>query len=132
MRLPKGLFGAKRLRAKLQYWAKMKIQHLVEQKAHSVGIRYSRVLARGTSMYAFDGSGIVERVGKRDLAKFTNGKIYHSDLSASYNIAGRYFIREILKPLSEKSRLRLEAKVPLIADRTSHTLSSLIKLREAA
>ena len=135
MRLPKGLFGSKRLRAKLQYWAKMKIQHKVEEKAHSVGIRYSRVLARGTSMYAYDGSGLVIRNSKKDIAKFQSKnnkpKTYHADLSASYDIASRYFTRAILKPLSETKRLQIEAKVPLLADRTSHTLSSLIKLREA-
>ena len=130
MKLPKGLYGARRLRAKLQYWAKVKIQHLAEQKAHSVGIRYSRVLARGTSMYAYDGSGEVVRTSKKDIAKFQTGKIYHADLSASYNIASRYFIRAILKPLSETKRLQVEAKVPSLADRTSHTLSSLIRLRE--
>ncbi len=136
MRLPKGLFGSKRLRAKLQYWAKIKIQHIVEQKAHSVSIRYSRVLARGTSMYAYDGSGLVERSKRKDIATFQSknrndkNKTYHADLSASYNIASRYFTRAILKPLSETKRLQVEAKVPLLADRTSHTLSSLIKLRE--
>ena len=130
MKVPKGLFGSKRLRAKLQYWAKMRIQHIVEQKAHSVGIRCSRVLARGTSMYAFDGSGLVKRNSKKDICKFQNGKTYHADLSASYNIASRYFIRAILKPLSETKRLQVEAKVPLLVDRASHTLSSLIKLRE--
>lgn len=130
MKLPKGLFGSRRLRAKLQYWAKLKIQHKVEEKAHSVGIRYSRVLARGTSMYAYDGSGSVERTPRKDLCKFTNNKTYHADLSASYNIASRYFTRAILKPLSEMKRLQVEAKVPLLTDRTSHTLSSLIKLRE--
>jgi len=132
IKLPKNSYGAKRLRAKLQYWAKLKIQYLVEQKAHSVGIRYSRVLARGTSMYAYDGSGLVERNSKRDIATFANNKKYHADLNASYNIGARYFIRGILKPLSKKSRLQVEAKVPLLADRTSHTLSSLIKLREVA
>ena len=134
MRLPKGLFGSKRLRAKLQYWAKIKIQHIVEQKAHSFGIRYSRVLARGTSMYAYDGSGLVKRNSKKDIATFQSknnkNKTYHADLSASYNIASRYFTRAILKPLSEMKRLQVEAKVPLLADRASHTLSSLIKLRE--
>jgi len=86
MRLPKNSYGAKRLRAKLQYWAKLKMQDKVGEKAHSLGIRYSRVLARGTSLYAFDGSGKVERNNKRDIAIFTNGKEYHCDLSASYNI----------------------------------------------
>ena len=137
MKLPKGLFGSKRLRAKLQYWAKLKIQHKIEEKAHSLGIRYSRVLARGTSMYAYDGSGLVIRNSKKDIATFQSKnkddklKAYHADLSASYNIASRYFTRAILKPLSEMKRLQVEAKVPLLADRTSHTLSSLIKLRKA-
>ena len=130
MRLPKNTFGAKRLRAKLHYWAKVKIQHKVEEKAHTLGIRYSKVLARGTSMYAYDGSGLVQRSPRKDMCTFTNGKTYHSDLSASYNIGARYFLRAILKPLSEMSRLQAEAKVPLLADRTSHTLSSLIRLRE--
>jgi len=93
-------------------------------------IRYSRVLARGTSQYAYDGSGLVKRNSKKDIAIFSNNKEYHCDLSASYNIASRYFTRAILKPLSEMRRLQVEAKVPLLADRTSHTLFSLIKLRE--
>ncbi len=132
MRLPKNSYGAKRLRAKLQFWAKLKIQQKVGEKAHSFGIRYSRVLARGTSMYAYDGSGLLERNSKKDIATFSNGKKYHCDLSASYNIGSRYFTRAILKPLSEKSRLQVEAKVPKLVDRTSHSLSSLIKLREVA
>jgi len=132
MRLPKNFFGARRLRRKLQYWAKSKIQDLSFKKAHSKGIRYSKVLARGTSMYAFDGSGLLERSKRKDIAKFANNKTYHADLSASYNIASRYFIRSILKPLPEKVRLNLEAKVPLLSNRTSHTLSSLIKLHEVS
>jgi IS605 OrfB family transposase len=131
MRIPKGFFGSKRLRAKLQYWAKCKIQEITCKKAHSLGIRYSKVLARGTSKYAYDGSGEVKRSPKKDIAVFANNKTYHADLSASYNIASRYFIRSILKPLSEMKRLQAEAKVPLLADRTNHTLSSLISLHEA-
>ena len=61
---------------------------------------------------------------------FVNKKKYHSDLNASYNIGARYFLREILKPLPEKVRFDYEAKVPHLQDRTSHTLSSLIKLHE--
>ncbi len=126
MKLPKNSYGAKRLRAKL------KIQQKVGEKAHSFGIRYSKVLPRGTSMYAYDGSGLLERNSKKDIATFSNGKKYHCDLSASYNIGSRYFTRAIIKPLSQKSRLQVEAKVPQLVDRTSHTLSSLIKLREVA
>ena len=65
------------------------------------------------------------------ICKFTTGKVYNADLSASYNIGARYFIREIIKPLSEKTRLQLEAKVPLLAARNQHTLSTLISLKAA-
>lgn len=130
MKIPKDFFGVRRLRAKLQYWAKMKVQRLAEEKAHSLGIRISRVLASGTSQYAYDGSGEVKRTPKKDIAIFQNGKTYHADLSASYNIASRYFIRAILKPLSEMIRLTVKAKVPLLLSRTCHTLSTLISLRQ--
>lgn len=130
MKVPKGFYGAKRLRFKLQFWSKMRVQNKVMEKVHSLGIRYSKVLARGTSMYAYDGSGIVERSPRKDLCRFANNKTYNADLSASYNIASRYFIREHLKPLSEKRRLQAEAKVPSLAVRTTHTLSSLIRLHE--
>ena len=73
-------------------------------------------------MYAYDGSRLLERNYKKDIATFSNGKKYHCDLSASYNIGSRYFTRAILKPLSEKLRLQIEAKVPKLVDRTSHTL----------
>ena len=78
MRIPKHFYGAKRLRAKLQYWAKCKIQDTTCAKAHSLGIRYSKVLARGTSMYAYDGSGKVERSPRKDMATFANNKTYHA------------------------------------------------------
>lgn len=61
---------------------------------------------------------------------FSNNKTYHTDLSASHNIGERYFIREILKPLPEKVRFDCEVKVLHLQERTSHTLSSLIKLHE--
>lgn len=128
MKLPKGIYGARRLRAKIQFWAKCKIQKKVELKAHNFGIRFSRILARGTSKYAFDGSGEVSRNGKKDIAKFATGKQYHADLSASYNIGARYFIRKILKPLSEMARSIIQAKVPELKDRTRHTLATLTSL----
>lgn len=130
MRTPKGFYGAKKLRFKLQFWAKSKIQQLTTQKAHINQIRISRVLARGTSKYAYDGSGEVKRNSKKDIATFKNGKKYHCDLSASYNIASRYFIRDISKTLPEKVRLDCEAKVPHFSDRANHTLFTLIKLQE--
>lgn len=107
----------KKLRSKSQYWSKTRIQEMVKNKAHSIGIRFSRVGARNTSALAFDGSGYVRRNTKGDIATFTTGKIYHADLNASYNIAARYFLRELER-----------AKVPVRIDRTSQTLDTLINL----
>ena len=144
MRVPKGFYGARRLRFKLQYWTKQFIYRKTLDKAHSLGLRVSRVSPKNTSRLAYDGSGFVSR-GEIDptklyknkpsknysICKFTTGKIYNADLNASYNIGARYFIREIIKPLSEKTRLQLEAKVPLLAARNQHTLSTLISLKAA-
>jgi hypothetical protein len=67
-------------------------------------------------------------MGKYGLCEFSNGKIYNCDLSASYNIGARYFIREILKSLSERARLLIEAKVPHCSKRSTCTLSDLLSL----
>ncbi|MCC3356291.1 transposase [Bacillus sp. REN16] len=131
MRVPKGFWGAKKLRFKLRYWRKTAIQNKVTEMAHYVGMRITRINARNTSALAYDGSGVVERNRKKDLATFTTGKVYHADLSASYNIAARYFIRAYQKSMSEKSWLSLQAKVPVLAKRTFQTLSSLISLIQA-
>ncbi|WP_257009667.1 RNA-guided endonuclease TnpB family protein [Evansella halocellulosilytica] len=131
MKVPKGFWGAKKLRFKLRYWRKKGIQNKVEEMAHYLGMRISRVNARNTSALAYDGSGFVERNDKKDLAMFTTGKVYHADLSASYNIGARYFIRGIQKSISEKKWLALQANVPELSKRTNTTLSSLISLNLA-
>jgi putative transposase len=131
MRVPRGVWGAKRLRHKLQHWAKMRIQQKVEHQAHCEGIRISRVNASKTSALAFDGSGEVIRTDRKDLAIFSTGKQYHADLNATYNIGARYFIREWQKSNSEKKWLSLQAKVPELAKRTCQTLASFISLQQA-
>ena len=131
MKMPKGTYGAKKLRHKLHHWCKLGIQNKVEEMAHYRGMRIRRVNPRNTSALAFDGSGEVTRNDKKDLATFTTGKVYHADLNAAYNIGARYFIREILKSFSEKKRLQLEAKVPSVAARTRLSLASLISLHQA-
>lgn len=119
--------GAKKQR--LHMWRKRDIQHHLEQMAHRHGLRFSRVSAKYTSKLAYDGSGPVLRdKNNHSLCTFTTGKKYHCDLSASYNIGARYFIRERLKTLSESKRLAMEAKVPSCAKRTCSTLSTLISL----
>ena len=109
-------------------------QKLTEYKAHQLGMRISHVCAWGTSKLAFDGSGEVKR-GKEvskttpyNVCCFKNEKQYNCDLSASYNIGARYFIREILKTLPAKERLHIEAKVPQCCKRSTCTLSTLISL----
>ena len=114
-------------------WRSNYVQSIVETKAHRLGIRISRVCAWGTSSLAFDGSGRVLRgrdagLGSYSLCRFENDKVYNCDLSASYNIGSRYYVREILKSLPARERLALEAKVPQAAKRSTCTLSTLINL----
>ena len=116
-------------RQKLHMWKKSSVQKITEHKAHRLGMRVSRVCAWNTSALAYDGSGKVERdAGNRSLAVFANGKQYNSDLSASYNIGARYFIREYIKPVPETERSALEAKVPAVRRRTSCVYADLLAL----
>lgn len=128
MKMPKGFNGAKRLRFKLHYWRKQAIQRRVEEMARCVGLRVSGVNAKNTSKLAFDGTGEVERNGKKDLCRFPTGKVYHADLNATYNIGARYFLREYRKSIPEREWLSAKAKVPSLALRTRQTLASLISL----
>lgn len=119
-----------RKKQRLHLWRKRDVQKIVTVKAHRLGIRISRVNAGGTSLYAYDGSGKIERNINHNysICRFQTGKTYHCDLNASYNIGARYFIREHLKSLPEKERLGIEAKVPLCTRRNTRTLSTLINL----
>lgn len=120
-------------RQKLHMWKKNAIQNIVTHKAHRMRIRISRVCAWGTSKLAFDGSGEVCR-GKEaelntySLCKFPNGKIYNCDLSASYNIGARYFIREKEKTTPVKVWSEIQAKVPELQRRTLCTYKTLIEI----
>ena len=119
--------GSKKQR--LHHWKALAIQKIVTHKAHRDGVIIRRVCAWNTSALAFDGSGRVKRVKDNySLCEFKNGKHYNCDLSASYNIAARYFVRELLKSLPAKLRLGIEAKVPQCTKRTTCTLSTLLSL----
>lgn len=114
---------------KLHLWRKRDIQNLCEHQAHRNGIRMSRVSAQNTSRLACDGSGaVVRNPENHSLCTFRTGKLYNCDLSASYNIGARYFIRELLKPLPETERSSLEAKVPAVKRRTLCVYADLRKL----
>ena len=116
-------------RQKLQLWRKRDIQKRCEHQAHRKGMRISRICAWNTSRLEYDGSGIVLRDWRNhSLCAFQTGKRYNCDLSASYNIGARYFIRELLKPLPATERSLLEAKVPPVKRRTSCVYADLRKL----
>ena len=118
---------------KLHMWRSQEVQSIVTNKAHRLSMRVSHICAWGTSRLAYDGSGRILR-GKEagfstyELCQFPNGKTYNCDLSASYNIGARYFIRKIIKSLDASSRLHIEAKVPQCCKRTTCTFTTLISL----
>ena len=117
---------------KLHLWRKNGIQAIATHKAHRSGIRISRVCAKNTSALAYDGSGHVIRDSKNHaLVTFANGKRYNCDLSASYNIGARYFIRELLKPVGATQRSLILAKVPELERRTTCTYHTLLELNKA-
>ena len=113
-------------RQKLTMWKHADIQNTVESLAHQYGIRVSRVCAWNTSRLAYDGSGMVNRgryVSEStpyDMCKFQTGKMYNCDLSASYNIGARYFIRELIKEVPD-----IMTEVSDIGSGTTRTLSTL-------
>ena len=111
---------------KLSMWKHQDIQNTTERLAHSFGIRIARVCAWNTSKLAYDDSGVVLR-GKKvsedtpyDVCKFQSGKTYNCDLSASYNIGARYFIKELIKIYPN-----IMTEVSDIGSGTSRTLSTL-------
>ena len=130
------LTGKKRGQKKvlLHHWRAKYVQELVSNRAHARGMHIATVCAWGTSKLAFDGTGEVERKvnGNYSVCKFKTGKIYNCDLSASYNIGARYFIREICritsKTMAATAWSELKAKVPELMKRTTCTLSTLISL----
>ena len=128
-------FKGKNIVKRAHFWRYKRIYKVLAQRAHQYGLRIARVNARNTSRLAFDGSGRSKR--GREIApetpyaemQFPTGKTYNADLNASYNIGARYFIRQLLKTVTETQRLALEAKVPQVAKRSTCTLSDLINLR---
>ncbi|MBK4732876.1 IS200/IS605 family accessory protein TnpB-related protein [Oxynema sp. CENA135] len=88
---PKGGMKRSNLKQRFHGWLHRRLVLLTQEKFQEVGGKTEYVYARGTSSWAFDGSGKVRRSKTQyELATFANGKRYNADLSASYNIAARY------------------------------------------
>jgi len=95
---PKGGRKRSRLKAKFHGWLHRLIVKQVAQTAEEFGWSVAFVPPRGTSAWAYDGSGRVRRErGHAALCEFKTGKEYNCDLSASYNIGARYFTRRMAR-----------------------------------
>lgn len=85
---PKG--PSKRQRQRFHRFQHRVLINCLALKAEELGIRMLEVYARGTSRYAYDGSGKVKRSTKNaQLATFSTGKQYNADLNGALNIAAR-------------------------------------------
>ena len=117
---------------KLHLWRKRDIQKRCEHMAHRKGIRFARINAWGTSAYAYDGWGrVVRDTDYHSMCTFSSGKRYHCDLSASYNIGARYWLRETIKSLTETEGSLLEAEVPAVKRRSRCVYADLILLNRS-
>lgn len=119
---PRG--GKKRstLRQRFHNWLHRRIVNLTEMKWSELGGKVVFISPRGTSSYAYDGSGKLKRSSTNyELAVFANGKKYNCDLSASYNIGARF----ILRLLGRNSPQDLQGKNSCKSPRSRVTLSTL-------
>ena len=102
---PKGGRKGSGLRAKFHNWLHRLLVKQVEQTAEEKSLFVSFVPPRGTSAWAYDGSGRVVRDRfNYGRCRFASGKEYDCDLSASYNIAARYFVRRELRKRLDAER----------------------------
>lgn len=85
---PKGPSKAQRKR--FHRFEHRALVHALALKAQEMGARVLEVFARGTSRWAYDGSGKVLRSTRNaQLATFASGKQYNADLNGALNIAAR-------------------------------------------
>jgi len=103
---PKGGRKRSNLKARFHGWLHRLLVQRTEQSAQELGLEVKFVYPRGTSSFAYDGSGkVVRDKTNYSQCRFASGKRYNCDLSASYNIAARYLYRLLnkLKPVRGKS-----------------------------
>lgn len=125
--------GKKRstLKQRFHGWLHRLLVTLSENKFVEAGGKVELVYPRGTSSWAYDGSGRLKRSQKNyALATFQTGKRYNCDLSGSYNIAARYWAYK-LKLAYRNGRQLPSSKSPGGKSRMPITLSALWD-REAA
>jgi IS605 OrfB family transposase len=102
---PKGGKRKSSLKQRFHGWVKSAIADRLEQLGQEHGIKIVSVYARGTSSFAYDGTGKVTRdKDNYALGTFSTGKRYAIDLSASYNISARHIAHK-LKLASKNGKL---------------------------
>lgn len=123
--------GRGKLAARTHHWCTAKICDYIQGMAYREGIRVFIINPKNTSALAFDGSGPVQRESSNySICTFTSGKVYNCDLSASYNIAARYFLRALMKSTSATKWSELAAKVPGLMKRTNWVLDTLRRAQQ--
>ena len=123
---PKGGRRNSTIRQRFHQWQHRKLVTQVEASCQEKGIHVAFVNPRGTSSWAYDGSGRVKRdEDNASLCTFTNGKRYNTDLNASYNIGARYLITLATPSLDSNGQGRKAGKRSHLRQRTPVTLSSL-------
>lgn len=99
---PRGGKRGSTLKQRFHGWLKSSIVSLTTEKYEEYCGKTVLVNPRGTSSWAFDGSGQVKRDKKNyALATFPTGKKYNADLSASYNIGARYWLKLVRRKRNE-------------------------------
>lgn len=89
---PKG--HSKTMKIKFHNWFKSSLSDNIQSKSVEIGVRTHPMYARGTSSYAYDGSGkLLRDKDNYANARFISGKRYNADLNAAYNIATRGIIK---------------------------------------
>lgn len=85
---PKG--PSKAMRKRFHRFQHRALVQALGHQAQGLGCRVLEVFARGTSRWAYDGSGKVKRAkDNAQLALFASGKQYNADLNGALNIAAR-------------------------------------------
>ncbi|MGK7951708.1 MAG: IS200/IS605 family accessory protein TnpB-related protein [Xenococcaceae cyanobacterium] len=119
---PRGGKKGSTLRQRFHNWLHRRIVNLTKMKWLELGGKVVFVNPRGTSSYAYDGSGKLKRNRNNyESAIFSNGKQYNCDLSASYNIGARF----ILQLTSRNDSQDKQGRSSCLSPRSRGTLSML-------
>ena len=108
------------LKAKFHGWLHRQLTTQAQATCEEKGLEVSFVPPRGTSAWAYDRSGKVVRSRTNyGRCRFRSGKEYDCDLSASYNIAARFFVRRAEREKRRADVLPQEAQVLLVGGKTN-------------